>query len=39
MNLWGIKKGEDFMEIHVNLCIYKDIHNIGYLTFWKQIRV
>jgi hypothetical protein len=38
MNLWGIKKGEDFMEIDVNLCIYKDIHNIGYLTFWKQIK-
>ena len=38
LNLWGMTKGEDYTELHVNLCIYKDLHNIGYLTFWKQIK-
>ena len=38
LNLWGTKKGNEYTKIHVNLCLYKDMNNIGYYSLWKQIK-
>jgi len=38
ITLWGTKRDGDYKKIHVNLCIYKDMNNIGYLQLWNQIK-
>lgn len=38
VNYWGMIKGEDIQKVHVNLTLYKDLFNLGFLSLWSKIK-